>query len=296
MSNTRKHHYVSQFYLSRFVAPKTGASLLYVVDKPLQKLFSTSSVNVAQERDFHRIDVIEYETNNVEDALAQVEGQVATSLKAILMRGYVGDDDDANALFYYMALLFVKNPAMRSQINDVAHQVMTTIAKNEAADAAGFVAKLQAMIADGSMDPDTDVEGLRQSILRDDYKLFMARELHLDIEFKNAKELVRYFAGRRWVFLQAKEGQFVTSDRPVVLTRDCPGLLGLADLAVRILFPLSSGIAIMGGVELTAAAVPIERRVVAEINAKIAWNANRQIYARDETFEYVAADGDLKPA
>jgi hypothetical protein len=101
-------------------------------------------------------------------------------------------------------------------------------------------------------------------------------------------------AGQLYLMSAATEGQFVTSDRPVVLTRDSPGAMGLADLAVQILFPLSSGIAIIGGVDLTAAAVPVERRVVAEMNAKIAWNANRQIYARDERFEYVSADGQVK--
>jgi hypothetical protein len=138
MSNTRKHHYISQFYLRHFAAPTTGASLLYVVDKPLQKLFSTSTVNVAQERDFHRIDVIGYEPNTIEDALAQLEGHVATSLKTILVRGYVGDDEDANTLFYYMALVLVKNPARRSQMNDVVHQAMTMISKKRCSRCGGF--------------------------------------------------------------------------------------------------------------------------------------------------------------
>jgi hypothetical protein len=66
----------------------------------------------------------------------------------------------------------------------------TSIAKHDAENSEFFSAKINNLIACGEMEADTDIEALRQSILRDDYGLSLAREGHLDMEFNNAKELL----------------------------------------------------------------------------------------------------------
>ena len=294
MSDARRHHFVSQFYLRNFLG--AGAPpLLYVIDKPRQADFATSTRNVAQERDFHRVDLAGVSPNTIEEALSSLEGEVATSLRAILARRAVGRDNHGQTLLYYMALTLVKSPAMRSKIDDFTNQIMTMIGHHDAANPVVFGHKVGLTIEEGVMERDTDVEGLRQAVLSNDYAISVAREGHLQLEFENAHEILKYFLGRTWLFVEAVEGQFVTCDRPVILTRDGEGLLGLADPAVQILFPLSPTVAILGARDFVESVVSADRTAVAEYNAKIAWNAHRQIYARDEQFEYRASDGQVRP-
>jgi hypothetical protein len=52
------------------------------------------------------------------------------------------------------------------------------------------------------------------------------------------------------------------------------------------LFTLSSEVAICGGFELANETFELDEEDVAKVNGRIILNANRQVYARDDTFEY----------
>lgn len=56
MSETRKHHYVPQCYLKQFACEKKGAPKIYVYDKRNKKAFCNEIKNVAEERDFYRVE------------------------------------------------------------------------------------------------------------------------------------------------------------------------------------------------------------------------------------------------
>ena len=93
----------------------------------------------------------------------------------------------------------------------------------------------------------------------------------------------------RWNVYKATSGEFVTCDRPAIPmwadpTKTEPVGLGLRH--TRLLFPLSSDVAISGGFELDDATVDVDDLEVSRINGRIILNANRQVYARDEGFEY----------
>ncbi len=91
---------------------------------------------------------------------------------------------------------------------------------------------------------------------------------------------------RHWNVYRATAGQFVTCDRPVVLMWADPmktDPVGLALRNTRLLFTLSSEIAICGGFELEDATIEVGAEDVAKINGHIILNANRQVYARDGT-------------
>lgn len=114
-------------------------------------------------------------------------------------------------------------------------------------------------------------------------------EAHLKLEFELAQSLLPLVAARKWNVYRARAAEFVTCDRPAVLmwvdpTKTEPVGLGLRH--TRLLFPLSSDIAISGGFELDDAAIDADASDVAKINGRIILNVNRQVYARDEDFEY----------
>lgn len=175
--------------------------------------------------------------------------------------------------------------------DEFANKLMQMIGKRQASDPRAWEETIRRRIEEGSLPADTDVEELRQQILGDDYTIGLSTEAHLDAEFANAEPLSReYIFTRRWNIYRATAGQFVTCDRPVVLMWADPmktDPIGLAVRNTRVLFALSSEIAICGGFELEDATIEVGAEDVARINGQIILNANRQVYARDSSFEYL---------
>lgn len=56
MSEPRKHHYVPQCYLKQFACENKGAPKIYVYDKKNRKQFCDEIRNVAEEKDFYKIE------------------------------------------------------------------------------------------------------------------------------------------------------------------------------------------------------------------------------------------------
>ncbi len=289
MRQARRHHYISQFYLRNFVAAR-AAPQVFVVDLPTQKSFTTSTENVALENDFHTISIEGQEPDAVEKALAKFEGEVAPALTRIIDSASLENREDAGLVLYFATLLLVKAPTGRSRIDDFVNELMSKIGEFDASDPKAWEAKIRRNIQEGVMSEDVDIGELRQLILGHAFTVGLSTEAHLALEFENARPLFEQFvATRRWNVYSATAGQFVTCDRPVVLMWSDPMKtepIGLALPNTRVLFALSSRIAILGGFELEDAVIEVGAEEVAKINGQIILNANRQVYARDSTFEY----------
>jgi len=283
-----RHHYVPQFYLKQFARDQAEAAL-YVVDLETRRSFTTGTRAIALERHFHTIEVAGQPSDIVERALADFEGSVAAALSHILNRGFLGGDADAQTLLFFATLLLLKNPAVRAKMDDAVNTFMKMVGKAQASNAEAFAEHITEMMADGSMPADTDVDALRGALLEGSHTISMATGGHLQNELENAHDLYPFVVGRNWHFLIAKAGQFITSDRPVVLNWANPQTAeppGLALKGSRVLFPLAPTVAINGGLELSNQTIELDRGGVARINGRIIRQARRQIYARDDGFEY----------
>ncbi|HEX3465976.1 MAG TPA: DUF4238 domain-containing protein [Candidatus Elarobacter sp.] len=288
MGQARKHHYVSQFYLKRFTA-NPSKPRLFVVDIIERKTFTADPKNVAFEKDFHTIDVSGQPSDVVEKMLARIEGDVAEAFKRIVNSCSLSNENDRAQLLHFATILLVNNPAQRAIMNALVTLLMTTSGREQASDPATFTAHVQEMIATGGMPPDTDIEELRRSLLTENFDISMGTASHLNVGLNNVPDLLPYLLDRKWHIYRAVEGHFVTSDRPVSLmwadpSRTGPVGLGLRD--TRVLFPLSSTIAIYGGFELTNDVIELALDKVAAVNARTILNATRQVYARESDFMY----------
>lgn len=83
MAEAHRHHFVSQFYLKNFVADRASPQL-FVVDLPTQKSFTTSTINVALENDFHTTSAPGQPADAVEKAIQQLEAQFAPALARVI--------------------------------------------------------------------------------------------------------------------------------------------------------------------------------------------------------------------
>ena len=113
----------------------------------------------------------------------------------------------------------------------------------------------------------------------------------MGLEFETAGDMFsKYVATRHWHVYRATAGQLVTCDRPAVLMWNDPQRREPVGLGLReslLLFPLSSTIALCGAFEFQDERFDLDATEVAKINGRIILNANRQVYARDSSFEYL---------
>jgi hypothetical protein len=294
----RRHHYVSQFYLKCF-ASDPSKPLLYVVNLLDKKSYTTGTAALAVENDFHTIRVDGQSPDAIEKALAQLEGDVKRGLDNILTTGSLGNDDDKALLLFYISLLLVKSPFVRPMVDQTADKIMTMVGKSQAANKAAWEAKMTQDKADGVYPEDFDGDAVRKAILENDFAISLTTEAHLDMELKLAMQLCPLLGQRGWNILKAKDGKFITSDRPVALfwddyAKSAP--LGLALIGTRLLFPLSPSLAICGGLEFTDAVLELDAKRVAAMNGRTILNAGRQVFATDDTFEYyLPKNGGLRP-
>jgi hypothetical protein len=166
---------------------------------------------------------------------------------------------------------------------------------SRATDPQAFAEKIRRSIDEGILPKDTNSDELRRLILSDAFTFGLSVEAHLHIEFSNTVPLLPYVTNRGWNVLKAKAGQFVTCDRPSVLMWNDPHdprPPGLGLRHTRLLLALSSEVAICGGYELASEAFEVDEEAVARVNGRIILNANRQVYARDNTFEYALQHND----
>jgi hypothetical protein len=294
MRPARRHHFISQFYLRRFAAD-ANAARLFVVDLDDRRSFATSTSNVALENDFHTISVPGQPPDAIEKRLSQFEAQIAPALARVIERGYVGHDEDAKSVLFFVTLLLVKNPATRKAVDGSTEELMKMVSQMEARDPKVWEARVNELIASGVFEADADFEGLRKVILTGKYAISLSPEAHMDREFKHGADLVGLVGKRNWNFCRAKAGHFITCDRPAVLmwadpSRSTPP--GLAMRNTRLLVPLSSTTALNGGFELVDHLIELDAEDVAKVNGHLILNARRHVYAWDGDFAYALRHND----
>lgn len=291
----RQHHYVPQCYLKGFVANR-GKPKLFVVDAKERRSFSTSPINVAVERDFHRIDIDGHALDALENAFSQFETDLNQALKRIVTARSIKDDNDRALLFNLIGLMATKNPRLRENFR-VAYEHMERIIMDLAtstpelwasqvrlAQKAGFIAA----------NADTDYKKMRESVEREEYKVKIMPSMHLRMELQTFDKILPYLFNRKWILFRAppKTTGFITSDHPMCLTwsnmAQCGGSYppGLGLRKTQLLFPISNELAAIGAFEIENGEIDADDLLIPQINGSIIRHSMRQIYARDSNFLY----------
>jgi hypothetical protein len=286
----RRHHFISQCYLRGFAADLTSPQL-FVTDFKEHKQFRTSPENVALQRNFHTIDDPSQQPDVIEKKLAEFESDLGPALRRVSESGSLADDNDRGVLFFFMALLAIKNPMMRRNISAAVGEVEALRSKMEAADPEYWAEKMAAAKAEGAIPEDTDTDKLRELILDDAFQIRLSTPGHMYFEFNLVEKLLPFFHGRQWMLLRAPTDRtaFVTSDNPVCLMwqkrgrNDPPGF---GRLGTEIIFAVSNELAIIGIFGGRACVANAGSDLIAIINGNIMTCVDRQLYARDNDFAY----------
>lgn len=293
----RHHHFLPQCYLKGFVRHREKPKL-FVVDGLTGKAFTTHTRNVAQERDFHTVDVQGLAPDAVEEAFARDEGDIAPALERVAKTGSLAANDDRSRVLGLATLIAIKNPRRREAMRHFTERVNKQALNLALATPERWASQVRQMKEAGIMSPDEpdDYEGMRAFVEADQYRISMATEAHLALELGVLHDLMPLFVRRGWAILRApaKSPGFITCDHPVGLDWSegqgrgfySPGF-GMGGTVVT--FPVSKEVALMGTFEQQEdVEAELTETQVALYNANVIAGADRQIYGRDSDFQYVS--------
>ena len=110
----QRQHYVSSFYLNGF----TKNGLLWVYDRTLHEFREQTPENTCIEKDINEFEFSDSKTDGKLEALySKVEGWAAPIIMKLDDKKRL-TDEECSKLALFLAFIFVRVPASRSQTND----------------------------------------------------------------------------------------------------------------------------------------------------------------------------------
>lgn len=301
MSEPRLHHYISQCYLKAFTKDGTKTSQLFAINLTDGWTFSTTPRNVGAERDFNRVEGLP--AGEIEQAFSSFEAEVASALVRIRLSQSIENDSDWNAVLNLMSLFAVRNPRFRETMRSFIDQVMRTAVSMVLATPERWEVQVRKMKAAGAMKdgPAVSYEQLKDFHDRGEYDISVSTASHIGRELDAQDTVLQANGQREWTLCIAdpKSGGFITCDHPVCLIHSDgrpPGRMrpaGFGTLKTTVIFSLSPELLVLGTFEGAGGVARMTPLQVAFMNTYICGFAERQIYARDSSFELIHGDSKV---
>lgn len=298
MNVPRRHHTVSEFYLTGF-AKYREKPRLFVLDAVTRRHFRAHPHDLTIERDFNRIDVEGVEPGALETAYSKVEGLMAEAIERTVAKNDFATDEDRIVIANFVALLLIRNPRMRSRLAAFQEELLKKTMEVATSTEERWIAYRQKMNEAGYLDGAQSIsyQQFRQYVRKGQYDIRLPREFYIKQELKLLEKMPQIVAQRNWVILRAADdsGGYLTSDHPASLIWSDPKMRGsfygpgLGLTGTQIVFPLSRELAIVGAFEFKPKPnfFTIGPERVAEINGATVANAARQVYCTDHETTYV---------
>lgn len=282
MSEPRKHHFLSQCYLKNFSMDPKGRQI-YVVDSGNQSSYIAAVKDVAQERDFNRIDIEGYDPNFIEKELSKIESGISAAIKN-MMCGGAFKNDTRNYLLILIALLAIRTPRRREHFSsfhsEVAYKALeVSLATKE---------RWEASQLKYPEDKRATYEEAKEFCKKQEFKLSVTREYSIQTEFNLVREILPYLDARNWqIIINPPEEQYMTSDNPVVLLWDNPSSIppiyrhspGFGMTGTTVYFPLTKHILLAGSFEKEAVTKDGTADLTTVMNSHTICYASRQVFA-----------------
>ncbi len=295
----RNHHFVPQGYLGGFSDDGTREGRLYVFDLVSDSYFRTKPRNVGAERDFNRIEMEGHDPDVLEQSLGEFEGKAVSVIREIATTGELPCDEDFSYVLILMALMVVRNPRLRRNMNSARSQTVRVICDFLVSDPGLYEYHLAKAKSEGFLpgDAEASFEEMRDFIRRDQYSVEISTGENLSLELAGFDSALRLLGSRYWSLVKADEDapDFATCDHPVTSifkdpSRSGPVGYGLPNTEVS--FPLDARHALLGVLE-DPLDIVIEASAgqVAAINSRTLYHADRQLYSKTAEVVVLRSEG-----
>jgi hypothetical protein len=302
----RHHHYIPQFYLRGFLPAGQKKPVLTVLDLKEQRVFQTGTQVIGGIHDFNRIEVEGVSPDSLENRLSFFEGQVSEALKKLEEKRTLADKQIFDTIIYFIALLAIRHPLVRTNVANAQASLTKIILASILANEERSESTLRQAKQDGvDIEEYMPYEELKEFFDSDEYHIVVPNESHIDMEFKGIDTILPYLFGRGWTLFVADEnaGPFVTCDRPVILEWKHPESVppfyrhrpGFALKDIRVIFPVSQNIAMIGEFDTPNKVIVAKRGLVSRVNTEVIRFAQYQIYAPATLFSFIGKKGDIRP-
>lgn len=303
-NESRRHHYISQFYLKGFAKHGLKNTFITVINKNEKRLFKTTSKNLASIYDFNRIEMEGVKPDAFENELAKFESEVADALRSLheskKFKGKI-----RTLILELIAMFATRNPSIRDNIagflSKVNKTTLLTLLRNKPEMKEGLISLIK------KVKPDKE-----DDISNEDIKKFVDEDIivnidtayHLHTESIMIKTIFHLLTARKWTLLQSSldTGPFITSDTPVVLCWENPDEIpmihrnhpGFGLPKTTIYFPISQNLALIGAFDRTDAVVSPNEKLVAVVNTMQIIHAQNQLYMPHVDFHFFTETGIQK--
>ena len=230
----KNQHHVPQVYL-RYFCDQHG--YIYVLDKVLNRMYSTGTAGIAVEKDFYTIDSFDnqyvweqYYAKNIEPELSTVFSKIIKTTTNLLTReqGTVIGSTEKWKLAVLMIVQLMRGKAARDYMKRL------------------YFEKYPLVLDKASKHfPDLNPDDIDRLALNLEDRLFMPMMMHLSTDEKQVRKFASFLADRVFIFFKLPANEScITSDNPVMFlsrieNRAAPFTYGVADALVDIYYPIS---------------------------------------------------------
>lgn len=289
-NSARRHHFLSQCYLKGFTPRgRKTSKLVHFKLQDRKTLPPTSLKNLAQQRDFYRIEIEGLPAGCVEALRADFEAEADNAIRNVESAGVFEGEDKINIL-KLMARFATSNPYNRAAINDIQN----FLTKRRVLES--LSADVGKVINENVITPDM-IELVRNNQIIITNDIHQNKHIHFELSILN--EIIELLLHRKWQLVQISGPlTFITCDRPVVLAWkvDAPYTIspGFASLNSQVCFPLTKKLALVGSFDGENGAISsASDKLIGWINTSIFCNAGSWVYAETEDFCFAKQTGEL---
>lgn len=292
MSEAKRHHYISHFYLAGFTEKSVKDSKLFCFDLHAKKLRVSKPINEGYEKYFNRLESNKENPNELENVLAQLEGNIAISFQFIAESKSLPVGESFQELIYYVSLLGVRNPSIRDSFNQFQKQIYSSalsLALQNKAAWENFVA--MANKENNDRYASVTYEEMKEFITSERWSIVDPNENKVFRELSAVDLVYQLSMKRNWslYIIENSKNYFITSDRPVKLfwSNNINQSFGptFGERNSELVFPISKRILLLGSFVNPSITKEVStEEEIASINVKQLLYYKRYIYSATEKF------------
>jgi hypothetical protein len=297
MADKANHHFIPQFYLRNFSGwNDKRKARVFCFDQSTGKSFETLVRNVGSRRHFFRINTVGLDPNLIEDAMAAIEGDISIHFAEVSEMKMFPSGEHFSSLMNLIANLAVRNPRFRSKMEKFHLQVISNIIKMCVKNKNRFEQSIKNAQDHGVLLREgISYDELKHFVDKGEYILTVDQTYLIRLELEAAQTVYEQLVRRSWSFVSPPPGStYITSDDPVVLDWLDGGMKpyspGFGLGSTMVILNLSPELSLIGLFMEQPKRRTHSREQVTAVNTSIARFMDKQIYARDGSFEIHVTD------
>ena len=295
---SRRHHYIPEFYLAGFTSSGDKEDFLQVFDLKTGNKWQAKPKNVAHERDLYRWEgVVGHEDFLEVEAFQKIDDLASKVIAKIIREKKVPakDSEDYFNLIQFIAAFKIRTPRSQKEYEDTTIQILRAVTNviTQSEDRWETVKKRTL----GEEGKDLSREQMREVVFNESkFKIEVPRESYLATMSERLQYLIQILGDRNWSLCIAREGNFMCSDYPLVLDWAVPPhkhpnrYPALGDKGSVVAVPLDKKNALLGVFEQERFSSIVGERLVALINFLEGIYAYRFLFSPTDDFIWLKWD------